>query len=31
VNGVFDGETASYEEIIAAITGVVPNRAGGAR
>ena len=30
VNGVFDAETASSEEIIAAITGVTPHRTGGA-
>lgn len=30
VNGVFDAEGASYEDIIAAITGVVPHRTGGA-
>lgn len=29
VNGVFDAETASYEEIIAAITGVSPSRPTG--
>ena len=29
VNGVFDAETASYEDIIAAITGVTPQRRGG--
>ena len=29
VNGVFDAETASYEDIIAAVTGVTPQRAGG--
>lgn len=31
VNGVFDSETASYEGIIAAITGVVPHGTGGPR
>ena len=30
VNGVFDAETASYEDIIAAVTGVSPQRTGGA-
>lgn len=30
VNGVFDAQTASYEDIIAAVTGVTPQRRGGA-
>ena len=30
VNGVFDAASASYEDIIAAITGVSPQRRGGA-